>query len=79
MCKISTPPPWLLLVGPLQAPINWLLFTVVMLVLLRWFTQTYTYDVYQHASHVIQPRRLPLLIATYAVLLICSFLVFIEA
>ncbi len=79
MCQISTPPPGLLLVAPWQAPISWLLFTIVMLVLLRWFTQTYTYDVYQHTSHAVRPRRLPLLIATYTVLLICSFLVFLVA
>ncbi len=79
MCKLSNFPPWLILVGPLQAPINWLLFMVVVLVLLRWFTQTYTSDVSQHTSHDVRPRRLSLLFATYTILLVCSFLVFIVA
>lgn len=79
MCKLSTPPPGLLLVGPWQAPISWLLFTIVMLVLLRWFTQTYTSEMRQPTSHSVRPAQWSLLIATCALLLVCSFLVFLVA
>lgn len=79
MCKISTPPPGFLLVGPLQAPIDWLLFTIVLLVLLLWFIPTYTYDVRQLPSYSVRPAQSSLLIVTYALLLVCSLLVFIVA
>ena len=79
MCKISTPLPGLLLVGPFQAPISWLLFTIVMLVLLRWFTQTYTSHMRQPTSHSVRPAQWSLLFATYALLLGCAFVVFIVA
>src|SRR2546428_3387441 len=79
MCKISTPPPGLLLVAPWQAPISWLLFTIVLLVLLRWFTQTSTADLRLPASPWVRRAQWSLLIATYALLLVGSFALFLVA
>ncbi len=79
MCKISTPPPGLLLVAPWQAPISWLLFTIVLIVLLRWLTKTYTADLRQPTSPSVRPAQRSLLIVTYTLLLACSFVVFLVA
>jgi len=50
-----------------------------MLVLLRWFTQTYTSHMRQPTSHSVRPAQWSLLFATYALLLGCAFVVFIVA
>jgi len=68
-----------LLVAPWQAPISWLLFTIVLLVLLRWFTQTSTADLRLPASPWVRRAQWSLLIATYALLLVGSFAVFLVA
>jgi len=79
MCKISTLPPGLILGGPLQAPISWLLFVIVMLMLIRRFSQTYSYEMSWPTSLSVQPAQRALLIATYALLLLSSLLLFLVA